>query len=266
MSTPTTTENPAHDGIHHLKLPVSDLERSTDWYCTVLGARRVTELDHRRPDGTLFAVILDVPGLPARLELRLDPRTAGALKDYDFLTLSVADRGALDAWATRLDALGIHHSPPIVAMVGWLLVVPDPDGLRLRFYTTQPHGLGESAVEFASPWLSAGAVAEPADGRNNSADSPVCAVARLCALPGHEDEVRSLMGSVAEATRQEDGCLEYRVHRAKDDPRTFVVYESWSSPEALAAHHRTAHMDQFKKSAATLVDWPPQAELLTPET
>jgi quinol monooxygenase YgiN len=33
----------------------------------------------------------------------------------------------------------------------------------------------------------------------------------------------------------------------------------------MAAHHRSAHMDLFKKSAASLVEWPPQAELLTPE-
>jgi quinol monooxygenase YgiN/catechol 2,3-dioxygenase-like lactoylglutathione lyase family enzyme len=259
MSNP---ENPAPDGIHHIKLPVSDLERSTDWYSTVLGARRLTKLDHRRPDGTLFAVILDIPGLPGRLELRLDPATAGALNGYDFLTLAIADRPALDTWVVRLDALGIRHSPPIVAMVGWLLVVPDPDGLRLRFYTTEPHGLGLSAVEFQSPWLGTGPVAESASDENNST---VCAVGKLTVLPGHEDEVQSLMRSVADATRQEDGCLEYRVHRAKDNPSTIVVYESWTSPAAMAAHHKTAHMDCFKKSASSLVDWPPQAELLTPE-
>lgn len=56
--------NPAHGGIHHLELPVTDLARSTDWYRAVLGARRLPDLDHRRGDGTLFAVILDVPGSP----------------------------------------------------------------------------------------------------------------------------------------------------------------------------------------------------------
>ena len=149
-------ETPVHQGIHHVKLPVTDLERSTRWYGEVLGAHRLTELDHRRPDGTLFAVILDVPGLGTRLELRLDPATAAALNGYDFLTLAVADRAAVDTWIAHLDALGVHHSPPVVALVGWLLVVPDPDGLRLRLYTTQPHGLEPARVEFDSPWLSTG--------------------------------------------------------------------------------------------------------------
>jgi quinol monooxygenase YgiN/catechol 2,3-dioxygenase-like lactoylglutathione lyase family enzyme len=256
MSTP---ENPAHGGIHHVKLPVSDLGHSTAWYCAVLGARRVTELDHRRSDGTLFAVILDVPGLAGHLELRLDPATAKALNGYDFLTLAVADRSSLDDWVARLDVLGVDHSPPIVALVGWLLVAADPDGLRLRFYTTEPHRLSESAVEFNSPWLGTGPIADPAD------SSIVCNIGRLTALPGHTDEVRSLMQSVAEATRHEDGCLTYRVHHSKDDPRTTVVYESWASPAAMAAHHQTAHMNVFQTAAASLVEWPPQMELLTPD-
>jgi len=251
---------PAHAGIHHIKLPVTDLERSVQWYRDVLEAHRLTDLDHRRPDGTLFAVILDIPGIAGRVELRLDPATAAALRGYDFLTLTVEDRPALDAWVAHLDARGITHSPPIVALVGWLLVVPDPDGLRLRFYTKQPHGLDESAVEFGSPWLGTGPTAPgPA-----VQDVTICAVATLKALPGHADEVRDLMRSVAQATGQEDGCLTYLVHQAKDEPNTLVVYEQWVSPAAMGAHHKTAHMDAFKKAAGSIVDWPPQAQLLTP--
>jgi len=249
---------PSHNGIHHIKLPVTDLERSTEWYSTVLGARRLTQLDHRRPGGTLFAVILDVPGIAGKVELRLDPATAKSLSGYDFLTLTVANKSTMDEWVTRLDGLGVRHSPLIVALVGWLLVVPDPDGLRLRFYTTEPHGLGTDAVEFDSPWLGAG-VTEP------DLHDVVSAIGRMTVLPGHEDEVLDLMRTVAAATRQEDGCLAYELHRAKDNPRAIVVYESWASPEAMAAHHRSAHMDLFKKSAASLVEWPPQAELLAPQ-
>jgi quinol monooxygenase YgiN len=72
------------------------------------------------------------------------------------------------------------------------------------------------------------------------------------------------MRSVAADTRQEDGCLAYLVHRAKDAPDTVVVYERWASPAALAAHHKTAHMDAFKKAAGSLVEWPPRQEMLTP--
>jgi catechol 2,3-dioxygenase-like lactoylglutathione lyase family enzyme len=146
-------KRPEIGGIHHLKLPVTDLERSTRWYCEVLGGRRLTELDHRRPDGTLFAVILDVPNLGTKLQLRLDPAIADALGEYDFISLAIEDRVAVDRWIEHLDDLGVRHSPPIVALQGWLLVVPDPDGLRLRLYATEPHGLDLSRVEFDSPWI-----------------------------------------------------------------------------------------------------------------
>jgi quinol monooxygenase YgiN len=96
------------------------------------------------------------------------------------------------------------------------------------------------------------------------AGSAVCAVAKLTALPGHEDEVQRLVRSVAQATRQEPGCRAYRVHRAKAQPNMVVVYEEWASPAAMAAHQKTPHMGAFKKAAGSLVDWPPQAELLTP--
>ena len=56
------------------------------------------------------------------------------------------------------------------------------------------------------------------------------------------------------------------MHRAKDDPSTVVVYESWASPDAMAAHHRSEHMDLFRKTVRSLVEWPPKAELLTPES
>jgi catechol 2,3-dioxygenase-like lactoylglutathione lyase family enzyme len=147
---------PAITGLHHIKLPVSDLEHSAAWYRDTFGAHRRTELDHRRPDGALCAVILDLPGLPVPLELRLDPATAAALRGYDFLTLAVEDRAALDDWTGHLDALGVEHSPPITGLLGHLLVVPDPDGHYLRLYTTRPHGLDASAVEHDSPWLGAG--------------------------------------------------------------------------------------------------------------
>ncbi|MEV4506388.1 VOC family protein [Streptomyces klenkii] len=212
---------PVPSGIHHIKLPVTDLERSAQWYGAVLGARRLTELDHRRPDGTLFAVILDVPGLGTRLELRLDPATAVAVTGYDFLTLAVEDRAALDEWITHLDSLGVPHSPPVVALVGRLLVIPDPDGQRLRLYTTAPHGLDASRVEYDSPWLSTG----PASAGAHDGETRPRSITTITARTGADRELESLLTEFAATTRQETGCLAFRVHRSEQAPGTFIVYE-----------------------------------------
>jgi hypothetical protein len=64
---------PRLSGIHHLKVPVTDVERSARWYSQMLSGTRRPELDHRSADGQLYAIILEIPGLPCPLELRHDP-------------------------------------------------------------------------------------------------------------------------------------------------------------------------------------------------
>jgi catechol 2,3-dioxygenase-like lactoylglutathione lyase family enzyme len=147
MTTPTI------GGIHHLKLPVSDLAVSLAFYERVFGARRIPEADHRRQDdGSLYAYILIVPGLGTLLELRLHPVRARAHAGFDPIILSVADRAALQVWSDHLDALAIPHSPVITAIQAWLMVIEDPDGHRLRLYTDEKHG-PEHAPDEDSPWI-----------------------------------------------------------------------------------------------------------------
>jgi catechol 2,3-dioxygenase-like lactoylglutathione lyase family enzyme len=127
-------------GLHHLKFPVSDLDASLAFYESALGARRIPAFDHRREDGTVYAVILDVPGLGTYLELLLNRDAAAAQAGFDPVTLAVRTRGDLDRWASHLDQRGIEHSPILIGLLGWLLVFDDPDGRRLRFYTLEVHG------------------------------------------------------------------------------------------------------------------------------
>ncbi|MEV4352262.1 VOC family protein [Actinoplanes sp. NPDC049596] len=143
---------PRIEGIHHVKVPVSNLDVSLDFYERALGARRIPEADHVRPDGSLFAYIVRVENLGTLLELRLNPDRARAHSGFDPMTILVEDRAALREWAAHLDREGIEHSPILTAMQAWLLVVPDPDGTRLRLYTAETHG-SELAPDMTSPWL-----------------------------------------------------------------------------------------------------------------
>lgn len=138
--TPDLGELPTFEQIHHLKLPVSDLDRSAEFYGRALGAVRRAEFDHFSPSGVLFAYILEVPGLGTWLELRHLPDRARTLAGFDPITLQVADREALARWMRYFDAQGIAHSGILPGVVGWLLVFEDPDGLRTRFYTRERHG------------------------------------------------------------------------------------------------------------------------------
>lgn len=64
---------PSLSGIHHLKLPVRDIQASVTWFEQTLGARRIERFDHHDETGSLYAVILTLPGVDVPVELRLAP-------------------------------------------------------------------------------------------------------------------------------------------------------------------------------------------------
>jgi catechol 2,3-dioxygenase-like lactoylglutathione lyase family enzyme len=144
----------AFSGLHHLKVPVSDLDVSAAWYEKALRATVLADLDHRDPEGNLFARMLQIPGVEVLVELRLAPKAAAATDGYDPITLQVDDQAHLRQWVDHLDAADIQHSPELRSMIGFLLVVPDPDGLMLRIHTrpTADTALDSGGADHDSPW------------------------------------------------------------------------------------------------------------------
>ena len=127
-------------GIHHIKLAVTDLDRSLHFYEACLGARRIPKADHRRTDdGSLYAYIIEVPGLGCPLELQLHPEQAKKHRRFDPLTIAVKDRHVLEAWDALLTEKNIRHSPIITAVQGWLIVIEDPDQNRVGLQTLENH-------------------------------------------------------------------------------------------------------------------------------
>jgi catechol 2,3-dioxygenase-like lactoylglutathione lyase family enzyme len=143
---------PVIQGIHHLKFPVADLDRSLAFYSAVFGARRLTQYDHLDSDGRLYAYILSIPNLGTALELRLNGPLATRQQGFDPVTLTVDTRVDLLSWAAHLDSLGLRHSGVLVGAVGWLLAFEDPDERRLRLYTREAHG-PELTVSTSTEWL-----------------------------------------------------------------------------------------------------------------
>ena len=130
-------------GIHHVKIPVTDLDRARDWYGRVFGLK----VTHEFPDadGVLRGVGGPVPGLgDTLLALRVNPEAARGCRNFDPISFGVRGRADVEAWAAHLDALGVPHSPVIEATLGWLLVFDDPDGLQLHLYSWAEHGVDHS--------------------------------------------------------------------------------------------------------------------------
>jgi catechol 2,3-dioxygenase-like lactoylglutathione lyase family enzyme len=133
----SASDAPALAGIHHLKLPVTDLASSREWYQSRLGYQVQMEFVEQ---GRLMGYGLAHPNGGPPLGLRLNPERARAAAGFDYFAIGVPDKGAIDQLAARLTALGEQHAGVHWASIGWILPeLHDPDGHEVRFYTVQHH-------------------------------------------------------------------------------------------------------------------------------
>jgi catechol 2,3-dioxygenase-like lactoylglutathione lyase family enzyme len=149
---------PPLSGLHHLKIPVSDLPVGLDWYSRVFGAEHLSELDHIDSDGIRFATILKFPGVPVPVELRWAPAAARALRECDSIVLAVDSTQHLDDWVEHLDALGIDHSSVLAGGASPVVVMADPDGKFIRLMLSPAGGsasttLPSEHLDPEGPWL-----------------------------------------------------------------------------------------------------------------
>ena len=62
------------------------------------------------------------------------------------------------------------------------------------------------------------------------------------------EELKALLNTMIDASREEDGCLFYYIHQMSEKPTTFVVLESWENDEALEGHKHSAHYLHYKEN------------------
>jgi catechol 2,3-dioxygenase-like lactoylglutathione lyase family enzyme len=120
-------------GFHHVKLPVTDVARSRDWYVDVLGFTVTMEFVE---DGVVMGLALSDPGGTVQLALRHAPARAEALSGFDPIALAVPARADVAVWRQRLDDLGQPHGGIVTGHKGGSVLVGlhDPDGIEIRFY------------------------------------------------------------------------------------------------------------------------------------
>ena len=127
------TDAPVLDGIHHLKLPVTDLDQSLAWYQGHLGYVTMTEFVE---DGVRMGVAMRHPNGGPDLALRLDPDRARAAAGFDYFAIGVPGHDPIEKLAAHFSELGVGHAGVHRTPVGWVLLgVHDPDGHEVRFYT-----------------------------------------------------------------------------------------------------------------------------------
>ena len=127
---------PALDGIHHLKVHVTDVRRSARWYERTLGYKPLMEFVE---GSRLVGYGMSHPKGGTPLTLRLDHEQARKTAGWVYFEMGVPDTVALNELAEWLDGLDVRHGPVVRTPIGWLLPgVVDPDGHEMRFYVSEP--------------------------------------------------------------------------------------------------------------------------------
>ena len=73
----------------------------------------------------------------------------------------------------------------------------------------------------------------------------ITVVVRYTVKDGKANDFSGNVKKLAEATRQEKGCIFYECSRSDADPLKFVMIEKWESKEDLDAHSASAHFKKY---------------------
>jgi len=58
---------------------------------------------------------------------------------------------------------------------------------------------------------------------------------------GQSEKIEAILRELAKKVRQEPGNLQFDVHRSRDDPNEFMLYEQYKNEQAFLEHQQTPH-------------------------
>ena len=68
-----------------------------------------------------------------------------------------------------------------------------------------------------------------------------------------------LATTMCRRSREDDGCIGYRVYADLEQPERYVFIEEWESDDALQQHFARAHTQEFLRDLAGLLGESPDA-------
>lgn len=79
-------------------------------------------------------------------------------------------------------------------------------------------------------------------------------VAKIKAKKESVESVSNELLKMIIPTRNEDGCIDYRLHLDNDDPLVFILYENWESVDCFEAHKNTGHYKAYVSALDGLIE------------
>ena len=77
---------------------------------------------------------------------------------------------------------------------------------------------------------------------------------RMVAKEGRAEEVRETLLTNPAMAGEEPGRVVFALHRSKDDPNEFWIYETWESEKLVGAHESSAPFLEYRERLRPLVE------------
>jgi glyoxylase I family protein len=135
------------NGTHHLTLTVTDLDRTTDWYRSVLGFEE--RIRYRNDAIGADCVVLAHPGAaPPTFGLRrYDDQSDRKFDEHriglDHLAFDAGNEDALKQWHAHLERLGVPYTTTRLPEL-WITALRDPDNIQIELSSVNPSPTGSS--------------------------------------------------------------------------------------------------------------------------
>ncbi len=85
----------------------------------------------------------------------------------------------------------------------------------------------------------------------------VIVIARVRPRPDMRAELTALLEEVQEASRRDDGCVNYGYYAEITDPDSLIAVEEWRDIAALEAHLRQPHVLRLVEALPGMIAEPP---------
>lgn len=85
--------------------------------------------------------------------------------------------------------------------------------------------------------------------------------AELKAASGEEEKLRLAFQKLIPPTREEAGCIAYRISQSVQDPCLFKAFEIFKNKEAFESHLASDHFAILQREAAEILDAEPIIEV-----